>query len=159
MTVLLPHTKLHPATARLANEHAPGHLKVRIAPGDDAAYWRLLTRWWNATGGDLVVIEQDIGITADVLPGFAACREPWCGHPYHVAGRVLVCLGCTRFTAELQAAEPDLLQAVGEIGGDGLPARDWRRLDVRLADELHRRGYQVHEHAPQLAHYHRYAHT
>lgn len=159
MTVLLPYTRLHPATARLADRHAEGHLRVRLSPGDDAAYWRLLAENWNRDGRDLAVIEQDIGITAGVLPGFAACREPWCGHPYHVAGRVIVCLGCTRFTAELQAAEPDLLERVGEIGNDGLPAKDWRRLDVRLADELHRRGYEVHEHLPAVAHYHRYAHT
>lgn len=157
--ILIPYTRLHAATARLANQHARGHLKVRIAPGDDAAYWRLLAESWNATGTDLVIIEQDIGISAGVLPGFANCRRPWCGHPYDIGGRLLICLGCTRFTVELQRAEPDLLEAVGEIGNDGLPAKDWRRLDVRLADELERRGYARHRHDPPVHHYHRYAHT
>lgn len=153
--ILLPYTRLHPATARLANVHAPGHQRVRLDPGDDGAYWRLLAGAWR-TPGDLIVVEQDIGLRAGVIEGLTACREPWCGHPYNAAGRTLVCLGCTKFSAELKAAQPDLLAVVGLLGGDGLPARHWRRLDVRLGDELRRRGYRVHEHAPQVAHYHRY---
>lgn len=153
--ILLPYTRLHPVTARLANRHAPGHVRVRLDPADDAAYWRLLAEQWRQPG-DLIVVEQDIGLRAGVVQGLTACREPWCGHPYPIGRQLLVCLGCTRFTAELKAAEPDLLDAVGLVGNDGLPAKDWRRLDVRLADELRRRGYTVHEHAPAVAHYHKY---
>jgi hypothetical protein len=153
--ILLPYTRLHTATARLANLHAPGHVRARIDPRDDGAYWQLLATRWNQ-GADLVLIEHDIGIGPEVLPGFDACRQPWCGHPYPVAGRVLVCLGCVRFTAALQRTEPDLLEAVGEVGEDGLPAKHWRRLDVRVGDELNRRGYRVHRHEPPVAHFHRY---
>lgn len=154
--ILLPYTRLHPATARLANRHAPGHERVRIDPRDDAAYWGVLAAAWARTGEDLVIVEQDIGISAGVVPGFAACREPWCGHPYPIGASLLVCLGCTRFTSRLKAAEPDLLEAVGRDHGGGLPAKDWRRLDVRISDELHRRGHRVHRHEPAVAHYHRY---
>jgi hypothetical protein len=69
---------------------------------------------------------------------------------------MLACLGCTRFSAGLKAAEPDLLDVVGEVTGDGLPARDWRRLDVRILDELRKRGYEQHRHQPDVRHYHRY---
>lgn len=154
--ILLPYTRLNPATARLANRYAPGHVRARIDPGDDAAYWRLLAGAWNGSGEDLVVIEQDVGIRFGVLGAFGACREPWCGHPYRVGSSLRVCLGCTRFTRELQAGEPDLLEAVGRIGEPGLPARGWRRLDVRVAGELGRRGYTVHEHLPAVSHFHRY---
>lgn len=157
--ILIPYTRLHPAAARLANAHAEGHLRVRIAPSDDDAYWRLLANWWNTTDSDLVLIEQDIGIGPSVLPGFAACRKPWCAHPYNINGRLRTALGCTRFTAELQAAEPDLIETVGRGASGLLPATHWRRLDVRVADELGRRGHTVHEHHPPVAHYHRYAHT
>lgn len=154
--ILLPYTRLHPATARLANRHAPGHVRERLDPADREAYWRLLAGAWREPG-DLVLIEHDIGIHAGVVEGFAACREPWCGHAYPLdRGVMLACLGCTRFTGSLKAGEPDLIDVVGEVTGDGLPRRDWRRLDVRIGDELRRRGYSLHEHRPGVKHYHRY---
>lgn len=155
--ILLPYTRLHPATARLANRHAPGHVRVRLDPADREAYWRLLAQAWGEPG-DLAVIEHDIGVHAGVIPAFAGCPEPWCGFPYQLARGIGVraCLGCTRFAGRLKAAGPDLLDVVGDVTGDGLPRRDWRRLDVRIGDELTRRGYALHVHEPQVAHYHRY---
>lgn len=155
--ILLPYTRLHPATARLVNRHAEGHVRVRLDPADMAAYWKLLAAAWREPG-DLTVIEHDIGIHAGVVPGFAECRGSWCGFPYPLdRGVMLACLGCTRFSAGLKAAEPDLLEVIGEVTGDGLPAKDWRRLDVRIGDELKRRGYSLHQHAPSVRHYHRYS--
>lgn len=153
--IVVPYTRLHPATARLANRHAPGHRRVKLDPADMSAYWRLMAACWREPG-ELVVIEQDIGIGPEVLPGFAACPEPWCGNPYRIGRQLLVCLGCTRFSAKLKAAEPDVLDVVGEVGNDGLPAKDWRRLDVRILDELRKRGYRQHWHEPQVSHYHKY---
>lgn len=153
--ILLPYTRLHPATARLANRYAPGHVRVRIDPADDTAYWRLLAKLWLEPG-DLLIVEQDIGIRAGVVEGLAACPQPWCGFPTAIGRQLLVCLGCTRFSAALKAAEPDLLDAVGQDATGGLPARVWQRLDVRILDHLRARGYQQHEHLPTVAHYHRY---
>lgn len=153
--VVVPFTRLHPVTARLLNRHAPGHERVRLDPGDSEAYWRLLARLWREPG-DLLLVEHDVGIRAGVVESLAECREPWCGFPTPIGKQLLICLGCTRFTAALKAAEPGLLDAVGEDSGGGLPARIWQRLDVRVADELRRRGYTVHEHSPSVAHYHRY---
>jgi hypothetical protein len=153
--ILLPYTRLHPATARLANRHAPGHQRARIDPADLTGYWRLLAGAWRQPG-DLMVIEQDIGIHAGVVEGLTACREPWCGHPYRVGTQMLVCLGCTRFSSGLKAAEPDLLDAVGQVADGGIMARHWCRLDVRILDELRRRGYEQHRHEPPVIHYHQY---
>lgn len=159
MTVLVPYTRLHPATSRLLNRHAPSRWQVRLDPADMSAYWSLLAAVWREPG-DLTVIEHDIGIHAGVIPGFAACPEPWCGFPYALdRGVLLACLGCTRFTGQLKAAEPDLLDVAGEVTGDGLPARDWRRLDVRVSDELRKRGYSMHVHSPSVRHYHKYGGT
>ncbi len=154
--ILIPYTRLHPATARLANRHAPGHRRVRLDPADMSAYWRLLAACWREPG-ELIVIEHDIGVHAGVIPGFAACPQPYCAHAYPIDGTIAACLGCVRFSAELKAAEPDLLEEVGEDASAGLPARDWRRLDVRILDALRKRGYQQHRHLPNVAHYHRYA--
>jgi hypothetical protein len=155
--ILVPYVAgmLHPETVRLLGEHAPGHGLAEISPADMSAYWRLLAAAWREPG-ELVVVEHDIGIGPEVVPGFAACPEPYCGHPYNAAGSLLACLGCTRFSAALKAAEPDLLEVVGEVTGDGLPARDWRRLDVRISDELKRRGCAVHVHEPAVEHFHEY---
>lgn len=153
--ILVPYTRLHPATGKLLRRYAPGHVRVRIDPADAEAYWRVLAHEWSQPG-DLLVVEQDIGLRAGVVEGLTACREPWCGHPYPIGAQLLVCLGCTRFTAELKAAEPDLLEAVGRDDSGGPPARVWQRLDVRILDELRRRGYRQHEHSPAVAHYHRY---
>jgi hypothetical protein len=154
--ILVPFTSLHPETVRLLDEHAPGHERVWIDPADVEAYWRLLAARWRVPG-DLLIVEQDIGIHAGVVEGLSACREPWCGHPYPIGEQLLVCLGCTRFSAELKAAEPDLLDAVGLVDDDaGTPPRHWRRLDVRILNELRRRGYEQHRHDPPVCHFHRY---
>lgn len=153
--IVVPYTRLHPATARLLNRHATGHRRVRIDPADDTAYWRLLAALWKQPD-DLVVVEQDVGIAAGVVKGFESCREPWCGHRYPIGEQLLICLGCTRFTAELKAAEPDLMDVVGLCTDGGVPAGHWRRLDVRILDELRRRGYAQHEHLPAVRHYHQY---
>lgn len=154
--ILAPFTHLHPETARLLDEHAPRHERVQIDPADVEAYWRLLAERWRQPG-HLLIIEQDIGIHAGVVEGLAACPEPWCGHSYSIGDQLLICLGCTRFSAALKAAEPDLLDAVGLIDDDaGTPPRHWRRLDVRILNELRRRGYVQHEHLPAVGHFHRY---
>lgn len=153
--ILLPYTRLHPATARLANRYAPGHVRVRLDPQDPYAYWALLAEAWRQPG-DLLVIEQDIGIRAGVVEGLAECRRPWCGHPYPIGDVLRVCLGCTRFTAELKAAEPDLFDILAEDSSGGMPARHWKYLDTHLLMELRRRGYEQHRHAGAVRHYHRY---
>ena len=153
--ILVPFTRLHPATARLLNRYAPAHVRVRIDPEDVDAYWRIVADAWRQPG-DLLIVEQDIGIHAQVVPDLTACREPWCGHAYSIGQQMLMCLGCTRFTAELKTAEPDLLDAVGADGTGGMPARHWQRLDVRILDHLRTRGYTQHIHKPPVTHYHRY---
>jgi hypothetical protein len=153
--ILVPYTRLHPATSRLLNRHTASHWRVRLDPDDTTAYWSLLASAWREPG-DLVIVEHDVGISAEVIPGFAACPEPFCGNPYRIGRQLLTALGCARFSADLKAAEPDLLDVVGEIGGDGYPARDWRRLDMRIAKVLRGRGYRQHWHEPIVNHYRKY---
>ncbi len=156
--ILVPYVAgmLNPETERLLGEHAPGYERAEIDPADMSAYWRLLAEAWGDPG-ELIVIEHDIGVGPDVIPGFAACSQPYCTHAYPIDGHIAACLGCTRFSAALKAAEPDLLVEVGEDGSAGLPARDWRRLDVRILDALRKRGYAQHRHLPDVLHYHKYA--
>lgn len=150
MTVLVPHTRLHPATALLLALHAPGAVRVHLDPHDVAGYWRLLEERWAAPG-DLVLVGQDIGIRAGVLGRFAECREPWCGHAYPDGSEVVVTFGCSRFTGELKARCPDLIR-VAELAG---PVPEWRAVDALVGRELHRRGVSPHTHPGAVTHFHR----
>ena len=153
--VLVPHTNLDVRTVDLLDRHAPGWHGHELDPGRNDAYQSLMEAEWQRPG-DLVVIEHDIGIHAGVMPGFRDCPEPWCGHPYAIGEQLLVCLGCTRFRAELKTAVPDLFTMIDALPFDGAPARDWRRMDVRLAAVLNMAGYKVHRHDPPVTHYHEY---
>lgn len=155
MRVIVPYTRLHPSAAERLDAYAPGRHLMHINPADSAAYWDLLDTEW-CTPGDLAIIEHDVGIHAGVLPGFRECPELWCAHEYNIAGRMLACLGCTRFRAELKAAVPDLFARMDALPFDGSPPRVWDRLDVRLAEVLADLGYAPHIHHPTVAHYHIY---
>jgi hypothetical protein len=110
--------------------------------------------------GDLVIIEHDIGIHAGVIEGFRECRQPWCGHPYAIGEQLLVCLGCTRFTAQLKATLPDLMAQAAAVGdaqdGGIMAAGSWQRMDVRIGALLEAHGHNRHPHQPPVQHFHTY---
>lgn len=159
--ILAPYTAAnqHPDARALLEQHAPSQVSwARIDPGDDTAYARLLVAAW-AQPGDLVVVEHDVGIRAGAIEELTACSQPWCGFPYPIGEQLLVCLGCTKFSAHLKASLPSLMAeaaAIGESDGGGVPMGDWRRMDVRIAACLERHGHARHRHEPAVEHYHRY---
>lgn len=127
-----------------------------LPPGDTQAYWRLLAAEWH-TPGDLLLIEHDVLPAPGVTEAMAACTRPWCSSPFRIAnGWLPDGLGCVRLAARLKERHPDLMQRLGEMGGDGLPPKDWRRLDVRLSQLLRSLGYRPHLHRRSL-HLHDYA--
>jgi hypothetical protein len=162
VTILVPYTleKLHPQTVELLNKHAPVGEELmwrRLDPSDQSAYARLLVEAWSWPG-DLVLVEHDIGIHSSVFAGFDECRQPWCGHPYPIGSQLLVCLGCTRFTAQLKAMLPNLMEQAAAVEHDGglMPAGDWRRMDVRIGALLEAHGHNRHPHLPAVEHFHTY---
>ncbi|HEY7046580.1 MAG TPA: hypothetical protein VH373_05120 [Jatrophihabitantaceae bacterium] len=146
MRVLVPYTRLHPETARRLARFAPDAVLRAIEIDDRTGYWRVLAEAW-AWPGDLVVIEHDIGIDADVLPGFAACPEPVCARPYRWTSgdRLITGFGCVRFRAEVKQAHPELFTEVGEL--------DWLLVEPRVGGELQRRVGRPHVHRPAVEHY------
>lgn len=111
-------------------------------------------------GQTVVVCEHDNGPRTGQLEQLLACPCDWGGFAYDIGGYYLACLGFTKFTAQLQAEYPDLMDAVGEIDDAGLEAKHWMRLDVRIAGELARRGHRpIHEHFPPVDHYRNYGHN
>jgi hypothetical protein len=160
--VLVPYTaeKLHLDTVRRISEHVPDGVDVawrELDPNDPTAYARLLVEAW-AWDGDLLIVEHDIGIHAGVIEALTECRQPWCGFPYPIGAQLLVCLGCTRFTAHLKATLPDLMAQAAAVDQDGglMPAGDWRRMDVRIGALLEAHGHNRHPHLPAVEHFHQY---
>jgi len=132
----------------------PDAERVYTGPGTHD-YWHALAARWN-TGQDLVVIEQDVIIHDQVIPQFAACPEPWCSFAYEV-GPGQHCwwwLGCTRFSAQLQAAVPLTVEQPGEcLTRTCGPWPCHRHMDVILQPIMRHLGQQQpHQHEPDIRH-------
>lgn len=167
MTLLVPHTAagLNPETRRRVEAFTPTSVDIvfrELDPDRPDAYARLLVEAW-AWPGDLLIVEHDIGIRPGVVEALTYCTQPWCGFPYQIGADVtnlLVCLGCTRFSAHLKATVPDLMSRAAAVGGEqdggGVPAGDWRRLDVRVGFLLEQMGHVRHPHWPAVDHFHQY---
>jgi hypothetical protein len=161
--ILAPYTqaKQHPTAKALLERHAPGDITWALIPErDDTAYARILVEAW-AEPGPLVIVEHDVGIRAGVVEELLGCDQPWCGFPYAIGESLLVCLGCTKFSAHLKAMQPGLMAEAAAIDsaqdGGGVPAGDWRRMDVRIGACLERLGHNRHRHEPAVDHFHQYA--
>lgn len=121
---------------------------------------------WNGES-DLVVIEADKEITADVISSFSSCDSYWCSYSYFVYPKLFereveIGLGCVRYSAKLQQLiQPeDFMHADNEIlfgtvceicKGAGC----WKFLDARIADAIRGYGINVHCHG-QIRHHHDY---
>jgi hypothetical protein len=127
LKVVCFYSKLAPECKKALGKFAPD-CKYEDTSADDYAYWRLLKAHWTGVD-DLLVIEQDIEITAEVLPSFDDCEEPWCVYEYKQTYKSSVsmlkeALGCTRFSAELQRTVP-------------FPrAAQWKFLDLAISGEI-----------------------
>lgn len=147
---VVPYTRdrLHEQTHQWAVKH--GARLREIDPRDEAGYWKLLVDEWLTMPGDLVIVEHDMLPADGVVEEMEDCRRPWCTSPYQVTvyptNIVRNGLGCVKFAQRLKDRHPDLMHRLGDVAGDGLPARSWRRLDARLTDLLHLLGYRSHTH-------------
>ena len=106
---------------------------------------------WNGRT-DLVLVEQDVEITADVLPAFAACPSPWCTFGYAIWppwSPSLDACGCARYSARLQREFPaDVIEAGWGTCGDCRPGC-WRHIDAAFLQAF---GSPSCRHGPLLRH-------
>lgn len=160
MRVICPYTTIHPLTEAALTASAPSCERIWVG-GSDYAYWQLLADLW-AAGESFTIVEHDIEIGRGTLPAFEGCGELWCTFPYNGPAfgdgsdpLLYGSLGCTRFSAVLLAAVPEMMQLVGSIA-DGVPAGDWRRNDCLLLGHLRQAGFEPHVHWPAVAHHHMY---
>jgi hypothetical protein len=143
-------------------KHAPDTL-MRSVVSDNQAYWREFSRDWDGSS-DLMTIEHDVGLHADVVPDFEACDDSWCWYDYQAGphGASASGLGCTRFSAEIQRAVPAGVIEAGhrEFITRPNPARcpdchplHWSHVNVSLFRTLRAYGYTPHQHTPPCAHF------
>lgn len=134
---------------------------VELLPNEPSAYYWALAVLWDGchnSNDDLMIVEHDIVPNESTLRGFLHCKRPWCLCPYSIGGDVASTapmLGCVRFSARLIRRHWGALVEVGNIADDGLPAKDWRRLDGRIARVLQARGCRPHRHG-EVVHLHPY---
>lgn len=156
MTVLLPYTsdRLEQRTSDWA--YARGDVEAVDVSGADDAYYNVLAAQWRQPG-DLLIVEHDMLPAEGCVDEMLACRWGWCAAPYEVANHQQITdgLGCTKFSGTLKQLRPQLMDEVGAIADDGLPAKDWRRLDTRISRVLRKAGHWPHLHAPAV-HLHDY---
>jgi len=135
-------------------QHAPE--AEWVYTGDhDGQYWQELEKRWG--GDDLAVIEHDITIHDQVMPQFAACREPFCSFAFGMFGNGSVLatdsIGCVRYTADAQRAVTvtDIKSCARTLTDDGLHIA-WHYIEAPILDAFSAAGIGVHTHWPQVGH-------
>ena len=146
-----------PATLASLGAHCPVAPMFVDVSGDETMYFELLAGLWDGSD-DLVLIEQDIIVHADVFPQFERCLWPWCVFPYYKGPQLLTrSFGCAKFSKRIQQDFPDLFDRVAEHGTgarveDGMAPKVWFRLDARTAHELEAEDIFAHAHEPHVGH-------
>lgn len=150
--IVAPYTSMTVATLKSLKVFAPDAELVWTG-ADPFAYWNCIKDRW-AKGNDLVIIENDIEITAETIPSFISCAQPWCTFKYRPripAKPVRECLnlspdywtralGCVRFRADFQERRP--------MGNDPI---SYLFIDADLifgAGDPHVHGVVNHYHVP-----------
>lgn len=142
MHVIVPYTNLRSATRTALDQTGYPIDYVNVSDGDDS-YWELLDEAWQV-GEDFAIVEQDIIVEPDTLESFEGCPQPWCaaGYPY-LHGDSYHGLGCVRFRADLLAALPDLIIALGQLDFPNHGPKHWCTLDAGLQRLLAAHHYMV----------------
>ena len=110
---------------------------------DVYAYWRTIAANWN-TGEDLIIIEQDVELQPGVMDSFKECTKDWCAIPYEVKTRdgiqsvAIGALGCTRFSAKLQAEIRSSFIVRGNC--------HWSQVALKVNQAMRWGGYKLHMH-------------
>ena len=127
-------------------------------------YNEAISSRWDGSD-DLVVIEADKEITAEVVPAFSSCSEPWCTFAYQelpapYTKHMTYGLGCSKFSAQLQCEIP-----TEEFIREDLPWTPcrhcdsrgcWNQLDFRMFQAFKEHGVtKPHVHG-DIQHHHVY---
>jgi hypothetical protein len=167
LKVVVAYCQLHPKTVEAvwASADEMDEIVWADTSSDDSSYFDLIVHHW-ALGETFVVLEQDKIPAAFALRELHDCPEPWCTYPVPMAHNGEPCdfvsLSCTKFSGELIAGAPDLMERVARLDW-GYGPKHWNRLDMSMALECakalgrmrrtpdchwHPAGLVGHEHTP-----------
>lgn len=164
MRVICPYAgSVEPKTSISLTRYAPSAERIDVSESI-YAYGDVIASRWDGTD-DLVIIEQDNEITANVLSSFSSCGKPWCVYVYDIfpmpyTKATPLGLGCTKFSPEAQKAisvsdfigpDPDFLPKCKRCDGKGC----WIYLDARITGALMVKGFEYHAHG-KIRHHHKY---
>lgn len=165
MRVIYCYTKVEDRSFAALKKFAP-QAELVDTSGSIYDYNEAIASRWTGES-DLVVIEGDKEITADVLPSFANCESYWCSYAYLIFPKIIereveIGLGCARFSAKLQrlinpneflCEDPTYIfgAACDICFGKGC----WKFLDARIADAIRGHGINVCCHG-RIDHFHGY---
>jgi hypothetical protein len=137
-----------PETQLALDLYAPDAERVDTS-GPQHNYWREICKRWDGTD-DLILIEQSIEITPEVMPAFSKCEHDWCTFGYNgLFGKLEQSLGCTKFSAALQRRFPHDV-----IAG---PNMVWHLIDFRIGKFFGMHGLTCYVHG-SVEHHHDYVH-
>lgn len=149
MKILCLYNQVHPLTRAAIARYAPQTEYIDTS-GSDFAYWEAIRDHWTGEE-DLMLIEHDVEIHAQVIPQFEACENIWCHFPYPYRGGVTsMATGCTRYRKELQQmVTPE--EILAEPSYRGIPGH-WEYMDCTMANAFARKNVGVCNHSPPVGH-------
>ena len=147
-------------TKQSLEQYAPSTEYVNVKD-DNLGYWHAISARWNGTE-DLIVIEQDMGVTEDTIPALSSCFSNWCVFSYRIYTLNLMYnygLGCVKFSAHLQQMIPlSYIEENFSVCETCNLAGCWHSLDTMLKQVFRQNGYDTHVHG-EIKHYHNYTGT
>lgn len=162
MTIYIPYVRgmLREETEEWYGDHPEARL-WSIDPADRTGYWQMINHVWKHDRfDDLLIVEQDMLPAPGVVEEMQACSHMWCVSPYQCSSQTLDVplltegLGCTKFAALMKRTHPHMPLVVSCMADHGLPAKDWRRLDVRIAQVLRGFNFTPHVQHERSTHLH-----
>jgi hypothetical protein len=145
--VLCCFADLHPETERSVKAFAPT-AKMMDTSGSLYAYRDTLKEHWTGER-DLIIVEQDIEITSEVIPAFRKCNKLWCTFSYQGPsnlGYLYRGLGCVKFSAKLQRKFPFEVFVEYQMTWDVIDGYISRILWVANGISPHVHGHVQHHH-------------
>jgi hypothetical protein len=152
LRVVVPYANLYPETRAALEADGHVHAEYIRTGGEVFDYYNLLKQLWASQEG-FVIVEQDIVPWPGAIQLLWDCPENWCGYAYELSVGFGAYLGCTKFSDDLVAENPSIIETIARLPNHGMPPRHWARLDTRLKEVLEDYAKQkMHVHWPSVGH-------
>ena len=114
--------------------------------GDNFACSKLISKLWREQQS-VLLIEQDVLPTPELLLDMWSCNHDWCAGWYWQGPDKVTALACNKFSASR------LRQCPHAVGSSDYPLQ-WTQIDLALLPQLRGCGFNAHQHDPPVLHLH-----